>query len=67
MFDVNGSNEIEEGCVKITFDPSSGKQCVTYVIDFGKTKLNPHAAADIVKKINEILKKDLGLSLEKFK
>lgn len=58
--------EFEEGCVKITFDLSGGKQCVTYIIDFGKTDLDPHEAAAIIKKITAILRDGLGLSLKKF-
>ena len=56
----------KEGCVTIEINPSNGKQCVTYVIDFGKTDIDPSKAATLIKKITIILREGLNLSLSEF-
>ncbi len=56
---------IEEGPVKIQFEESGGKIKATYVIDFGKSKLSSHEAANLNKAIVAVLRTGLGVELSK--
>jgi len=56
---------IEEGPVKIQFEDSDGKIKATYVIDFAKSKLSTHEAANLNKAIVAVLRTSLGVELER--
>lgn len=56
---------IIEGPVKIQFEDSDGKIKVTYVVDFAKSKLSTHEAANLNKAIVAVLRTGLGVELSK--
>lgn len=58
---------IEEGAVKIQFEKSNGHIKATYVIDFAKSKLTSHEAANLQKAIVAVLRIGLGVELSRCK
>lgn len=58
---------IEEGAVKIQFEKSNGKIKVSYAIDFAKSKLSSHEAANLQKAIVAVLRTALGVELSRCK
>lgn len=58
---------IEEGPVKIQFEKSGDNVKVIHTIDFAKTSLAAHQAANIQKAIVAVLRTGLGVELSKCK